>query len=215
MMLRTKQGREAYELGLRLGVLGPVAIGAVGGALALALARCVGCGVALAGGEARFHDGSCAACGVWLAKYYGMPAAVFVRQEGGTATLLVTDEQGRAFSPKPGEVTAPCTGAWDLLTGADCGWAARRAVGRCRTVAVAADGPAALGFLLERMGCDVLTRPRPGVPLLKADREGFRLTVEWDGMIFVPPGEDALAAAANWLTEGRAVPAFSELGIRS
>lgn len=213
MNFRTKQGREAYELGLRLGVLGPVAIGAAGGALALALARCVGCGIALAGGEARFHDGSCAACGVWLTKYYGLPAAVFVRQESGTATLLVTDGQGRPFSPAPGEVTAPCTGDWDLLAGADMGWAARRAVGFGRAGAVSAEGPAALGFLLERMGCDVVTGSRPGVPLLKADREGFRLTVEWDGVAFRPPGEDALAAAANWLIEGRAVPAFSELGI--
>lgn len=215
MNFRTKQGREAYGLGLRLGVLGPVAIGAAGGALALALARCVGCGAALAGAEVRFHDGSCAACGVWLAGYYGMPSAVFVRQEGGRVSLMVTDGQGRAFSPGSGEVTAPCTGEWDLLTGADCGWAARRAAGRCRTGAVAAEGPAALGFLLERMGCDVLTHPRPGVPLLKTDREGFRLTVEWDGMAFDPPGEDALAAAANWLTGGRALPAFCELGIRN
>lgn len=208
MIFRTEQGREAYELGLRLGALGPVAIGTAGGSLALALARCVGCGVALAGGEARFHDGSCAACGVWLTRYYGMPGAVFVRQEGSEVSLLVTDGQGKAFSPDPAEVTAPCTGGWDLLTGADSGWAARRAAGRCRRAAVAAEGPVALGVLLERMGCDVLTRPRPGIPLLKADREGFRLAVEWEGMTFVPTGEDALAAAANWLTEGRAVPAF-------
>lgn len=208
MNVRIERGRELYELGLRLGVLGPVAIGAVGGTLAVALSRCVGCGVALAGGEARFHDGSCAACGVWLTKYYRLPAAVFLRQEGNRLFVRVTDGDGALFSPPASPVTAPCTGSWDLITGADSGWAARRAAGRGRMTTVAAEGPAALRLLLERMGCDVLDRPRPGVPCLKADRECFRLSVEWDGMTLLPPGEDALAAAANWLSEGRAVPAF-------
>ncbi len=209
MNIRTQQGREAYELGLRLGVSGPVAIGAAGGTLALALARCVGCGVALAGGEARFHDGSCAAAGVWLAGYYGMPCAVFARQEGGRATLTVTDGAGRPVAPEPVPVTAPCTGGWDLLTGTDVGWAARRAAGTCPVGGAAVEGPAALRILLERMGCDVLSSHRPGIPLLKTDREGFRLTVEWNGMSFTPPGRDALAAAAMWLAGGRAIPATS------
>lgn len=208
MTQRITQGQEMYELGLRLGVLGPIAIGAVGGTLAVTLSRCIGCGVTLAGGEARFHDGSCAACGVWLTQYYGIPAAVFLRQSGGKVSVRVTNERGQPFVPPAADVTAPCTGSWDLLAGADGGWAARRASGRRRTGTVAAEGPPALRFLLERMGCDVLNYPRPGVPLLKADREGFRLTVEWDGLTLLPPGEDALAAAANWLTEGRAVPAF-------
>lgn len=208
MNVRIERGRELYELGLRLGVLGPVAIGAVGGTLAVTLSRCVACGVALAGGEARFHDGSCAACGVWLTKFYGLPAAVFLRQEGSQVFVQVTDGQGRSFSPSERAVTAPCTGSWDLITGADSGWAARRAAGRGRMGAVAAEGPPALRLLLERMGCDVLDAPRPGVPMLKTDREGFRLSVEWDGMTLLPPGEDALAAAAGWLSEGRAVPAF-------
>ena len=205
---RIERGRELYELGLRLGVLGPVAIGAVGGTLAVALSRCVGCGVALAGGEARFHDGSCAACGVWLTNYYGLPAAVFLRQEGSRLSVQVTDGTGAPFSPPERVVTAPCTGSWDLITGADSGWAARRAAGRGRMGTVAAEGPPALRLLLERMGCDVLDLPRPGVPHLKADGEGFRLSVEWDGMTLLPPGEDALAAAAGWLSQGWAVPAF-------
>ena len=208
MDLRIERGRELYELGLRLGVLGPVAIGAAGGSLAAALSRCVGCGVALAGGEARFHDGSCAACGVWLSKYYRLPAAVFLRQEGSRLSVQVTDGEGAPFSPPEVSVTAPCTGTWDLIAGADGGWAARRTAGRVRRETVAAEGPPALRLLLERMGCDVLDRPRSGVPVLRADREGFRLSVEWEGMTFLPPGEDALAAAANWLSEGRAVPAF-------
>ena len=208
METRTQRGRELYELGLDLGVLGPVAIGAAGGTLAQALARCVGCGVALAGGEARFHDGSCAACGVWLTRYYSMAAGVFFRQEGGQVVMHLTDGQGRPFTPPSGAVTAPCTGQWDLLTGADSGWAARR-IASCRcSCGVAVQGPAALKLLLERMGCDVLDRPHAGIPLLKTDREGFKLTVEWNGMTLIPPGEDALAAAAGWLAEGRAVPAF-------
>lgn len=208
MELRIERGRELYELGVRLGTLGPVAIGAAGGSLAAALSRCVGCGVALAGSEARFHDGSCAACGVWLTGYYGLPAAVYLRQEGSRISVSVTDGQGAPFSPAPAPVTAPCTGSWDLITGADSGWAARRASGRGRTQPVAAAGPPALRLLLERMGCDVLDVPRPGVPLLRADREGFRLVVEWNGVTRLPAGQDALAAAAAWLREGRAVPAF-------
>lgn len=208
MEKRTERGRELYGLGLRLGALGAVAIGSAGGSLARALARCVGCGVALAGGEARFHDGDCAACGVWLTEYYGMAAGVFLRQEGGAVELWVTDGRGRPFSPPAAAVTAPCTGDWDALTGANCGWAARRAGERRLAATVACAGPAALRLLLERMGCDVLDRPRPGVPLLRADREGFSLAVERDGARLTPPGEDALAAAADWLARERAVPAF-------
>ena len=208
MEARVKQGRELYELGLKLGVLGPVAIGVTGGTLAQALARCLGCGVVLAGGEAQFHDGTCAACGVWLTKYYGMAAGVFLRQEGSAVSVSLTDGQGDPFVPSSEGITAPCTGRWDLLTGADGGWAARRASGRGCSGVVAVQGSAALKLLLERMGCDVLDHPHDGIPLLKTDREGFRLTVEWNGMTLIPPGEDALAAAASWLSEGRAVPAF-------
>mgnify|MGYP000440844855 CR=1 FL=1 len=59
---RMQQGRRMYELGLRLGSLGAVAIGSAGGSLAQALARAAGCGAALTGGEVKFHDGGCAAC---------------------------------------------------------------------------------------------------------------------------------------------------------
>ena len=208
MEARAKQGQELYELGLKLGVLGPIAIGAAGGTLAQALARCLGCGVVLTGGAAQFHDGTCAACGVWLTKYYGMAAGVFLRQEGRIVSVSLSDGQGQPFIPSSRGVASSCTGQWDLLTGADGGWAARRASGRCGVGAVVVEGPAALKLLLERMGCDVLDRPHDGIPLLKTDREGFRLTVEWNGMTLIPPGEDALAAAANWLNEGRAVPAF-------
>lgn len=205
---RTEQGRELYELGLKLGSAEPVVIGCAGGSLAQALARSVGCGVALAGGEVHFHDGSCAACGAWIVKYYGLSAAVFVRQRGNHAEVRVTDREGREFLPQAARFFAPCTGRWDYLTGADSGWAARRAAGRHCFGPVTAEGPGALKLLLERMGCDVLSHPKPGVPLLRSDPEGFRLTVEWNGMTLLPPGEDALDAAACWLGEGRAIPAF-------
>ena len=112
MNVRIERGRELYELGLRLGVLGPVAIGAVGGTLAVTLSRCVACGVALAGGEARFHDGSCAACGIWLTKYYGLPAAVFLRQEGSRLSVQVTDGNGVPFSPSAVPVTVYLSAFW-------------------------------------------------------------------------------------------------------
>lgn len=205
---RVRLGREAFELGLGLGSLGPVLIGACGGTLASALARSVGCGVALAGSESRFHDGSCEACGVWLAGYYDLPSAVFVRQEGSRVLFAATDAAGRELRPSTAKTAAPCTGRWDLLTGADGGWAARRAAGRCAAMVVTAEGPAALRLLLERMGCDVLDRPRPGVPLLSSDPGGFRLTVRHEGVVEHPAGQDALAAAANWLSHGQSIPAF-------
>lgn len=201
-------GRKAYDIGLSLGALGPVLIGAGGGTLAAALARSVGCGVSLAGAETRFHDGSCEACGVWLAGYYGLPAAVFVRQSGSDVFLSVKNGQGQEILPAGTGVTAPCTGGWDLITGADGGWAARRVEGSCRATVVTVEGPPALRLLLERMGCDVLDRTVPGVPLLRSDREGFRLTVHWNGTVGHPEGCDALAAAVRWLSLGYAVPAF-------
>ena len=205
---RVQLGRKAFDLGLRLGVLGPVLIGSSGGALASALARSIGCGAALAGAEARFHDGSCEACGVWLAGFYALPSAVFVRQEGSGVSILTADASGRELHPVPAEITAPCTGSWDRLTGADSGWAARRALERCGPALVSAEGPPALRLLLERMGCDVLDRPRPGVPMLRSDPGGFRLAVWHSGITEHPTGQDALAAAANWLSRRQAVPAF-------
>jgi len=58
------------------------------------------------------------------------------------------------------------------------------------------------------MGCDVLDRRAPGIPLLRAEQEGFRLAVECNGTRFSPPGKDALAAAAAWLADPAAIPAF-------
>lgn len=206
---RTELGREAYELGLRLGALGPVAIGGGGGSLALALARCAGAGAALAGAEVKFHDGGCAAAGAWLGRYYGLPATLFVRQKGREVRLYVLDGQGRPFDPpEAGGGQPPCTGEWDMMAGVDCAWAAHRAAGARRPGAAVVEGPRALTLAMERMGCVVLPHARQGVPVFRGDEEGFALTVELDGAAFCPEGADALAAAAAFLAEPRAVPAF-------
>ena len=195
---QTRLGQDLYELGLRLGAMGAVAIGSGGGPLARALARSAGVGVALAGGEARFHDGGCAACGAWLGQYYNLPATLFVRQDGEDLEVYLTDGQGRSFhrSLKPLSPGAAAVGEWDLFTGTDCAWAASRA-GEYR---------GELG--LERLGYEVADRPVPGAVLFRADREGLELIVEQGGVAFRPVGEDALEAAASFAREPQAVPAF-------
>ena len=210
MEKQTKLGQELYELGLCLGSLGAVAIGSGGGPLARTLARAAGCGVSLAGGEARFHDGSCAACGAWVGRYYNLPAALFIRQDGDAVEIYLTDAEGRRFQRRldPGDPGA-AVGSWDILAGADCAWAANR-VGDRRVPGglVSAAGPAALTLALERMGYEVSDRPAPGVTAFQADREGLSLTVKQDGAVLRPVGEDALEAAACFADTPRAVPAF-------
>ena len=205
-----KLGQELYELGLRLGTLGAVAIGSGGGPLARTLARAAGCGVSLAGGEARFHDGSCAACGAWVGRYYDLPVALFIRQDGDEVEIYLTDAEGRRFQRRldPGEPGA-AVGAWDILAGADCAWAANR-VGDRRASGglVSAKGPAALTLALERLGYEVSDRPVPGAAAFEADREGLSLTVDQNGTVLRPDGEDALEAAVCFAETPQAVPAF-------
>lgn len=209
-MERTQLGREFYELGLRLGGLGTVLIGSAGGSLAKALARCAGCGVALVGGEARFHDGGCAACGTWLAEYYQLPASLFIRQEGEGVELFLTDGKGETFTPPENSgPAAPCTGEWDLLAGADCAWAANRAGEfQGERGPAYAGGPAALTLALERLGYEAADHPVPDGPCFEADREGFTLRVAEGGAVRVLRGTDALAALAGYAPLPRAVPAF-------
>lgn len=205
---RTQLGRRLYELGLRLGGLGTVAIGSGGGSLARALARTVGCGAALAGGEVRFHDGSCAACAAWLGQYYALPASVFIRQQGGAVTLWVLDGRGRLFSPPPRTcIPPPCTGSWDLLVGVDQSWAAHRAGETRQDGAVSIQGPVGLTLTLERIGYQVVP-PASDIPLLRSDPEGFSLTLEYSGTTLPLAGEDAPAAAAAWLSQVRPLSAL-------
>lgn len=209
-MERTQLGRDYYELGLSLGRLGTVLIGSGGGSLARALARAAGCGAALAGGEVKFHDGTCAACGAWLAGYYGVPAALFIRQEGGQVERLLLNGEGKPFTliEKQGEDPA-CTGEWDLLAGADCAWAASRAGDyRGELGPACAQGPAALTLALERLGYQVSRTPIPGAPLFVSDREGFVLRAEEGGWSFRLQGRDALEGLADYARRPQAVPAF-------
>ncbi|HIT01730.1 MAG TPA: hypothetical protein IAC21_02765 [Candidatus Enterenecus merdae] len=202
-----RQGRRMYELGRRLGALGAVAIGSAGGPLAQALARTAGVGAALAGGEVRFHDGRCAACAAWLARYYRLPASLFLRQQGREVTVWVLDGQGRLFEPPALPTATPAwTGEWDLLVGVEQAWAAHRAGRVHRAGPLCARGPEGLVLALERMGYE-LVPARPGIPVLRSDREGFSLQVELDGSAAPLPGEDALAAAAAWVPPAQLLPA--------
>lgn len=207
-----EQGKRLYDLGVSLGGLGRVLIGTGGGQEAQIAGMCIGCGAAMSGGEVLFHDGSCAACGLWLSGYYGLKAAVFVREESGRLHVAATDDRGRPLAPGKVPRQTGSRGGWDRLWGADSAWVSHRAVSGCSGLVVAAEGPVALRLLLERMGCDVVERPRRGIPLLRSDREGFRLSLHRSDVAGILPGEDALAAAAAWLSRNQAVPAFkSEL----
>lgn len=209
-MERTQLGRKFYELGLELGRAGTVAIGSGGGTLARALARTAGCAAALAGGEVRFHDGTCAACGAWLAEHYGFSAALFVRQEGSRVECWLQGGQDGHFTETAAAGSGPaCTGEWDLLAGADCAWAAHRA-GEYRggLGPACVQGPAALTLALERLGYEVSRCPAPNIPLFISDREGFSLRVEEGGAVFRAQGKDALDGLADYARKPQAVPAF-------
>lgn len=210
MERRGELGQELYELGLRLGRLGAVAVGSGGGPLARALARIAGGGAALSGGEVKFHDGDCAGCGAWVGRYYNLPAALFIRQEGDGVDIYLSDGEGRSFHRRlDGGGPASAVGEWDLLAGADCAWAASRAGDyRGELGPACAHGPAALTLALERLGYEVSGRETPGAVVFEAGREGFALRVREGGAPFDVPGRDALAAAAEFTRQPRAVPAF-------
>ena len=125
-------------------------------------------------------------------------------------TVWILDGHGRLFDP-PAQPTlsAPCTGEWDLLVGGEQAWAAHRTTGLRRTGTVCAEGPQGLILALERMGYVVVPR-RPGIPTLRSDREGFSLRVELDGRSARLLGEDALAAAAAWISPANQIPAFQQ-----
>lgn len=216
-------GQAAFALGARLAGLGVVAVGARGEDLGWMLARCVGCGAALAGADVLFHDGSSPAAGAWLASHYELPAAVYFLAQRGQAEVFLHDGQGRALEegalPQSSGRAGP-VGAWDQLVGTDGSYAARRAGGRRAdglvVTVMAGPGQAPLATALEQLGCEVLPRPCQGVPLLRCDPAGFRLTVR-DGLnTLSPAGPDALAAAVAWCVarsrRSRAVPAFGPAG---
>jgi len=201
------------ELGSRLGRLGVLAVGASGKGLGWMLARCAGCGAALSGSDVLFHDGSTPACGAWLARHYRLPASVFFLDEGECAGVYLCNAQGRAIlkdSLPPASDWAGSSGTWDKLCGCDDAYAARIVGDRCveGTPVTVMDlpGQTPLRLALERLGCEVLERPQPGVPLLRADKTGFNLSVR-DGLgQFRPAGFDAVAAAVDWCLRRSALP---------
>ena len=211
-------GRAAFELGQRLGGLGVLTIGADEGGLALMLARTVGCGAALAGADVLFHDGTTPAAGVWLAGHYRLPAAAYLLGEGERAALYLHDGEGNALAEEdlpPAVCRVGPAGSWDHLVGTDGSFAAHRTKG-ARTdgflvTVLPAPGQKGLISALERMGCEVLSRPRAGVPILRCGQDGFSLTVR-DGLdSLCPAGRDGLEAAVAWcLSRSReqAKPAF-------
>lgn len=211
--MTTTSGRAAMELGSRLGRLGVLAVGASGRGLGWMLARCAGCGAALSGSDVLFHDGSNPACGAWLARRYRLPAAVFFLDEGECAGVYLCNAQGR---PIPRETLPPASdwagtsGVWDKLSGCDDAYAAR-VVGQRRlegflVTVMDLPGQKPLRTALELLGCEVLERPRPGVPLLRADITGFTLTVREGLNQFRPTGGDAVSAAVDWCLRRAAMP---------
>lgn len=203
--MTTTSGRAAMELGSRLGRLGVVAVGASGRGLGWMLARCAGCGAALSGSDVLFHDGTTPAGGAWLARRYRLPASVFFLDEGGCAGVYLCSAQGR---PIPRESLPPATdwagtsGVWDKLCGIDDAYAAQAVADRSLedflVTVMDLPGQAPLRCALERLGCEILERPRPGVPLLRSDETGFTLTVQ-DGLEQIhPTGGDAVTAAVEW-----------------
>lgn len=205
-----ERGRELFEMGACLAGLGTVAIGYGGGELAADLARAAACGAALAGGEVRFHDGSCAACGVWITAFYGFGVSVFLRQTEAGVTVDLRDGNGQEIRPEKliPIGSRPSAGSWDYLVGTDQAWSAHRVgnVPRGRGL-VCVSGPAGLSMAAMRLGYDVSDRSMGDVPVFSADPEGFTLTVEWGNKTFRPAGIDALDAAVRFLTEPRAIPA--------
>lgn len=218
-MMTAASGQAAFALGARLAGLGVVTVGAQGGGLGWMLARCVGCGAAMAGADVLFHDGTSPAAGVWLAGHYELPAAAYFLVERGQAEVYLHDGQGRALEedqlPRSSGRVGP-VGTWDQLVGTDGSYASHRVAGRrldgLVVTVMPGPGQQPLATALERLGCEVLPRPCRGVPLLRCDKAGFRLTVR-DGLNgYSPAGTDALSAAVDWCLsragEGRAVPAF-------
>lgn len=197
-------GAAAFELGARLGSVGTFALGADGGDLSRMLARCAGSGGALAGADVLFHDGTTPACGAWLSRHYDLPASLFFLEEQGRVSLWLKGkgrEAGWERLPPPGRWPGT-VGRWDQLVGADESFAAhvvgdRQAPGVMVSV-LPAGGQKPLVTALERMGCEVLRRPKLGVPVLSSDRAGFVLTVRAEQEEVRLRGADAVSAAAEW-----------------
>lgn len=205
-------GGAAFELGARLGSEGVFTLGWSGGELGRMLARCAGCGGALAGADVLFHDGSTPAVGAWLGQRYAL-ATLFFLEERGRVSLWLRDGGGKRLEAEqlPSTGRWPGTvGRWNRLPGADESFAAHRAGDRQSTGLVVSvlpgQGQRPLVTALERMGCEVLGRPRLGVPMLSSDRAGFVLTLRAEQEEVRLGGSDAVSAAVEWCALRAAAP---------
>lgn len=214
-------GGAAFELGARLGGEGVFALGADGGEVSRMLARCAGCGGALAGADILFHDGTTPAVGAWLGRHYALPATLFFLEERGRVSLWLRDGSGKrveADSLPPAGRWPGTVGKWSSLPGTDESFAAH-AVGKRQSAGLVVsvlpgEGQKPLVTALERLGCEVLRRPRLGVPVLRSDRAGFTLTLRFEQEEVRLGGSDAVSAAVEWCTlrtaPPQAVPAWRQ-----
>lgn len=184
-------------LGVLFGAGGKAAVGWSGGDAGAMLARALGVGVCAGGGVVLAHDGCCPAAGAWLGEYYGLPASLFVEQEGGQVFLHWFDGDGlpperervrqleQQLNGDGGtRVGASQVGQWERLRAVNTAYAADaarrvcpRPSGTSISVSVPGEGPwdQTLANLLERIGCRVLRHAAPGMPAFSAAHGGFWL----------------------------------------
>ncbi len=191
-----------FALGALLGERGKVAIGWAGGPAASMLARAASCGVASAGGESLFHDGTCPAAGAWLGRYYRLPVSLFVQMDDDLAELRLFGPDGLPL-PREGQrklegallrgetarVPASRMGRAQTITGVRPGYAEETAraarlsqlpLHRLRVWVEPGEGANdALARALGALGCEVSRGTGRREPTLRADWGGFRLSA-WD-----------------------------------
>lgn len=188
-------------LGNTLGDQGQAGLGYSGGPGAEMLARAAGSGMAAAGCRVLCHDAPTPAAGAWLAQRHGLPAGLFVEQEGERAYLHLAGRSGlplgRARERKietsllRGEVRrmpAGRVGVWENIAGVEGTYAADavRMGHRGRfvnpiTVSVPGKTPAdgTLARALSLLGGTILRERRDGVSAFTALHGGFHLGA-WD-----------------------------------
>jgi len=204
-LLRGSPGEELsagamLALGSLLGEGGAVGVGWSDSAAAGLLGRSLSCGVAAAGGSALVHDAPCPSAAAWLGRHAGLPASVFVWQDGDRAQVRLTGPDGLPLSRgrlrklegafARGEAAGGGRiGRFETIAGVGGGYTgAAGAVTRLRELPlrpVEAAVPRGSGEneLLARalagLGVDVRREEGRGRPTLSADWGGCRLTA-WD-----------------------------------
>lgn len=180
----------AIESGSRAGV------GFSGENAARLAALSVECGICSAGGNVMELDGGFEAAASFATDLYGLDHGIFVRQKDGRIELSFFGKNGdritrererkiesaisrgdssRADPSKAGSIR-PVSGTLDAYISSAAGWGELGA-GAALTVSVTGAGAPnrALRKTLELMGCDIVSRPRSGIPGLDAYRGGFLL----------------------------------------